>query len=51
MDVLGKEKEELFELVDVIYVDGKRNASLMLKEVNGIYRKKVLIEEHLVPVV
>ena len=47
---MRKEEKELFGKADGIYVDGKKDATLVLKEVNGKYSKKVEIEEHIVMV-
>ena len=45
-----KEKQKLFGQVDGLYVDEKRDATLLFKEVNGKYFRKVKIEEHIVMV-
>ena len=47
---MRKEEKELFGKVDGIYVDGKKDATLVLKEVDGKYSRKVEIEEHIVMV-
>ena len=43
-------EQKLFGQVDALYVDGKRDAILLLKEVDGKYSRKVEIEEHIVMV-
>ena len=47
---MRKEEKELFGKVDGIYVNGKKDATLVLKEVGGKYSRKVEIEEHIVMV-
>ena len=47
---MRKEEKELFGKVDGIYVDGKKDATLVSKEVDGKYSRKVEIEEHIVMV-
>ena len=43
---MRKEEKELFGKVDGIYVDGKKDATSVLKEVDGKYSRKVEIEKH-----
>ena len=45
-----KEEQKLFGQVDGFYIDGKRDATLLLKEVDGKYSRKVEFEEHIVMV-
>ena len=37
---MRKEEKELFGKVDGIYVDGKKDATLVLKEVDGKYSRR-----------
>ena len=45
-----RKEKELFGKVDGIYVDGKKDATLVLKEVDGKYSRKVEIEQPIVMV-
>ena len=47
---MRKEEKELFGKVDGIHVDGKKDATIVLKEVDGKYSRKVEIEKHIVMV-
>ena len=40
--------QELFELVDSIFVDGRKDATMTMVEVNGNYHRQTVIEEHYV---
>ena len=43
----SKNKEqELFELVDSIFIDGRKDATMTMVEVNGNYHCQTVIEEH-----
>ena len=43
-------KQELFESVDSIFVEGRKDASMTMVEVNGNYHRQTVIEEHYVNV-
>ena len=41
-------KQDLFELVDSIFVDGRKDAKMTMVEVNGNYYRQTVIEKHYV---
>ena len=41
-------EQELFKLVDFIFVDGRKNATMTMVEVNGNYHRQTVIEKHYV---
>ena len=45
---IRNKKQELFELVDSIFVDGRKDATMTMVEVNGNYHRQTVIEEHYV---
>ena len=45
---IRNKKQKLFELVDSIFVDGRKNATMTMVEVNGSYHRQTVIEEHYV---
>ena len=45
---IRKKEQELFELVDSIFVDGRKDATMTMVEVNGNYHCQTVIEEHYV---
>ena len=45
---IRNKEQELFELVDSIFVDRRKNATMTMVEVNGNYHCQTVIEEHYV---
>ena len=45
---IRNEEQELFELVDSIFVDGRKDATMTMVEVNGNFHRQTVIEEHYV---
>ena len=45
---LKNKEQELFELVDSIFVDGRKGATMTMVEVNGNYHRQTVIKEHFV---
>ena len=45
---IRKKKQESYELVDSIFVDGRKDATTTMVEVNGNYPHQTVIEEHYV---
>ena len=45
---IKNKEQELFELVDSIFVDGKKDATMTIVEVIGNYHRQTVIEEHYV---
>ena len=45
---IRNKKQELFELVDSIFVDGRKDATMTMVEVNGNYHRQTVSEEHYV---
>ena len=45
---IKNKEQELFELVDSIFVDGRKDATMTMVEVNGNYHGQTVIEEHYV---
>ena len=45
---IRNKEQELFELVDSIFVDGRIDATMTMVEVNGNYHRQTVIEEHYV---
>ena len=45
---IRNKEQELFELVDSIFVDGRKDATMTMVEVNGNYHRQTVIEEHYV---
>ena len=45
---IRNKEQELFELVDSIFVDGRKDATMTTVEVNGNYHCQTVIEEHYV---
>ena len=47
---IRNKEQELFELVDSIFVelDGRKNATMTILEVNGNYHRQTVIEKHYV---
>ena len=43
-------EEELFKLVDFIYIDGRKDATMIVAEVKRKYYHQTTIEEHYVTV-
>ena len=43
-----KNEQELFELVDFIFVDGRKDATTTMVKVKGNYHRQTVIEEHYV---
>ena len=43
---IRNKEQELFELVDSIFVDGRKGATMTMFEVNGNYHGQTVIEEH-----
>ena len=46
--VIRNKEQELFEFVDSIFVDGRKDATMRMVEVNGNYHRQTVIEEHYV---
>ena len=47
---IRNKKQKLFELVDSIFVDGRKDAATTMVEVNGNYHRQTVIEENYVTV-
>ena len=45
---IESKEQELFELVDSIFVDGRKDATMIMVEVNGNYHCQTVIKEHCV---
>ena len=45
---LQSKRQELFELVHSIFVDGRKDATMTMVEVNDSYHRQTVIEEHYV---
>ena len=45
---IKNKEQELFELVDSIFVNGRKDATMTMVEVNGNYHRQTVIEEHYV---
>ena len=45
---IRNKEQELFELVDSIFVDERKDATMTMVEVNGKYHRQTVIEEHYV---
>ena len=45
---IKNKEQELFELVDSIFVDGRKDATMTMVEVNGNYHRQTVIEKHYV---
>ena len=45
---IREKEEELFHLVDSIYIHGRKDATMTLSEGNGKYYRQTIIEEHYV---
>ena len=45
---IKNKEQELFELVDSIFVDGRKDATMIMVEVNRNYHRQTVIEEHYV---
>ena len=45
---IKNKQQELFELVDSIFVDGRKDATMTMVEVNGNYHRQTVIKEHYV---
>ena len=45
---IRNKEQELFELVDSIFVDRRKDATMTMVEVNGNYHRQTFIEEHYV---
>ena len=45
---IGNKEQELFELLDSIFVDGRKDATMTMVEVNENYHRQAVIEEHYV---
>ena len=45
---IKNKEQKLFELVDSIFVDGRKDATMTMVEVNGNYHRQTVIEEHYV---
>ena len=45
---IRNKEQELFELVNSIFVHGRKDATMTMAEVNGNYHRQTVIEEHYV---
>ena len=45
---IRNKEQELFELLDSIFADGRKDATMTMVEVNGNYHRQTVIEEHYV---
>ena len=45
---IRNKEQELFELVNSIFVDGRKDGAMTMVEVNGNYYRLTVIEEHYV---
>ena len=45
---IRNKEQELFELVDSIFVDGRKDPTIIMVEVNGNYHRQTVIEKHYV---
>ena len=46
IEEIRNKEQELFELVDSIFVDGRKDATMTKLEVNGNYHRQTVIKEH-----
>jgi len=46
--VIQKEEQQTIHLINGFYIDGRKDATLMTKEINGRYHRHVELEEHYV---
>ena len=43
---IRNKEQELFELLDSVFVDGRKDATMTMVEVNGNYHRQTVTEEH-----